>query len=172
MAIEITPKVKIKLPIWTAVLLGVCLVSVLILLISYFYFITSSKKMEETLLPTSEEKALQKGIETKERELTLYKEKIDTFGELLSEHQNTVEVFNLLEKSCFPNVWFTNFSFIAEKREATLSGLADNFMTLGQQILAFKAEPFIKKVNLTELSLSKGEINFSLLLTFDPQLFK
>ena len=173
MAIEISPKKKVKIPLWSTILFGIAGLLVIAFLATYFYFDNSSKKMKKALEKTPQEAFLEEEIGRKEKELNLYKEKIDTFGMLLSEHQNTINIFNLLEKSCLPNVWFSEFDFDSLKGMAIISGNTNNFFTLGQQILALKSEPLLRNVELSEVSLAKeGGIEFSLQLNFDPQVFK
>lgn len=172
MAIEIAPKKKVKIPTWSVALLVIGLLLVVILFISYVYFIFSSKKMEETLKETPQEAFLKDEIAKKEREAGLYKTKIDTFGKLLLKHQRTANILDFLEKSCLPTVWFSEFDFSSEEGKVIIAGHTDNFISLGQQILILKADPLLEKVNLPEVSLNpeKG-INFSLLLNFNPQIF-
>lgn len=173
MAIEITPKKKIKIPIWSTILFGIAGVLLIISIVSYFYFEKSSKEMTKALEKTPQEAFLEEEIEKKEKELGLYREKINTFGILLSRHQNTKNIFDFLEKTCLPNVWFSESEFDYLEGVVIVSGHTDNFVTLGQQILILKAEPLLKNVDLSEIFLAEeGGVDFSLQLNFNPQIFE
>lgn len=170
MAIEITQKVKIKIPAWLVILLIVELLLIIILVISYLYFIFSSEKMEKILIKTPQEVNLEQDIAAKETELKLLKTKIDTFAQLLEKHQKTANLFSFLEKVCLPDVWFSKFDFSSEA--LTISGHTKDFVSLGQQILAFQAEPVVKEVKLSEISLvPKGGVDFSLSIKLSPTIF-
>jgi len=173
MAIEITPKPKIKAPLWAIILLGLCLILLAALFISYIYFKKGSEKLAENLKVTTAENILAQEIKEKSQELSLYQKKIDVFGILISEHKKTVNIFDFLERTTHPNVWFSGFSFDSSKNMVKVSGQAESFVVLGQQLKIFKKEEIIKAINLSDVSIGeKGGINFSLDLTFDNQVFK
>lgn len=173
MAIEITPKAKIKIPIWTITLLVVDFLLLAGLLASYFYFEISSKKITELLKKGPQEIFLEEQIKQKETDLTLDEERIDAFGVLLSGHRNTVKIFDLLEKVCLPNIWFSKFDFNYSQETVGVSGQTDNFVNLGQQIDILKKEPLFENVSLTRVSVAKeGGVDFSFLLKFDSQVFQ
>lgn len=173
MAIEIAPKIKIKMPLWASVFFGFCVIVVIALLASYLYFGKDIKEKTQQLTLTPEEQALKNEVEEKENRLLSYEDKINEFDRLLSEHKKTENVFALLEKISLPKVWFSSFNFIAKEGKVTVSGKADSFTILGQQILILKTEEFIKNVTLSGISIGEGGgANFSLLLTFNPQIFK
>lgn len=173
MAIEITPKIKIEIPTWVTVLLVFCTIVLVSLLVSYFYFQKRIEDINKALVETPDEKILHQKINARKQELLLYKEKIDGLSELLSGHQNVANVFELLERRCLPNVWFSDFEFVSKTGKLTITGQADSFIAVGQQILMLKKEPFLKNLKLSEISLSEaGKVNFALLLTFDSRIFK
>ncbi len=174
MAIEITPKQKIKIPIWVIIIGVFCVILVLAFLTSYFYLYWSVKRMsqeiEERNLATF---PLEKAIREKKGEISPIKQKIDDFNELLSGHKKPLKIFEFLERVSLPNVWFSTFSFTFEKGELSVSGETDSFITIEQQFLILKQEPLVKDLNLSGLSMSgEGEISFTFLLTFDSQIFK
>lgn len=173
MAIEITPRVKIKIPIWVIALLAFCIILLILLLVSYFYFEKSSKEMAQALIKTPQEITLEQEIEAKEKELNLYKEKIDVFDKLLSGHKKTVNIFSFLERICLPNVWFTDFNFTSKEKTVVVSGQTDNFATLEHQIFVLKQEPLVKKLNVSGVSLlGEGRVKFTFHLTLDSQVLE
>ncbi len=174
MAIEITPKRKIKIPLWAIIIGVLCVILILAFSASYFYLYRSAKQMsreiEEKNLVTL---PLEEAIRKKEGEVFPIKQKIDDFNELLLGHKKPLKIFEFLERICLPNVWFSTFNFTFEKGELTIFGQADSFVTIEQQVLILKQEPLVKDLNLSGLSMSEeGGINFTLLLTFDSQIFK
>lgn len=174
MAIEIIPKSKIKIPKWIIVLGILDIILLIFFLASYLYLATSVKKMSQEIQEkNSAAGPLGEAIREKEEELRPVRQKIDDFGELLSKHKKPVNIFELLEKICLPTVWFSNFNFSSETEETTIFGQTDSFKTLEHQILVLKQEPLIKNITLSEISMSEeGMVDFTFLLTFDPQVFK
>lgn len=173
MAIEITPKPKIKAPLWAINLLILCLILLAALLVSYIYFKKASEKLTEDLKVTTAENILAQEIKERSQELSLYQKKIDDFGILISEHKKTVNIFEFLERTTHPNVWFSDFGFDSPKNMVEVSGQAESFVVLGQQLLIFKKEEVIKAINLSDVSIGEeGGVNFSLSLTFNNQIFK
>lgn len=174
MAIEITPKRKLKTPFLIAIIVASLLVLVgLVLLGSYFYFAVQIKKMSKAL----EEKAqivapLLTDIKEKENELMPLKQKIDDFGDLLSKHKKPKEVLEFLEKITLPKVWFQNFSFNSGTGAITISGQTESFLMFEYQTFVLSKEPSIKNLNLTKVSIDKeGKVNFSYQFTIDPKVF-
>jgi len=173
MAIEITPRRKIKMPLWTIILGGVCIILLIGLIASYFYFELRIKKISQEI--EDKESAavpLERGIRDKEGELRPLKQKIEDFSGLLSEHKEPLNIFTFLESICLPNIWFSNFNFSSEG-DVSVSGKTDNFTTLEYQIFVLKQEPIVKDLNISGVSREEeGTINFSFLLTFNPRIFK
>ncbi|MBM3250870.1 MAG: hypothetical protein FJZ07_01345 [Candidatus Nealsonbacteria bacterium] len=172
MAIEITSKAKVKTSVWTIILLVIGFLLLFGLLISYFYFDNSSKKIKELLKKSPQEVFLEEQIKQKERALSLYKEKIDTFGALLADHRNVAEIFSFLEGISLPNVWFSKFDFNYAQQTIGVSGQTDNFIGLWQQIDILKKEPLLKNINLTSVGPGEEGVDFSLSLQFDPRVFQ
>ncbi|MCJ7829541.1 hypothetical protein MUP50_00425 [Patescibacteria group bacterium] len=174
MAIEITPKPKIRILISKIIFGGICVVLLVGFLASYFYFEIKIKKIsqeiqEKDLIATP----LENSIKEKEKELLPLEQKIADFAKLLSEHKKPLSIFEFFERICLPTVWFSSFDFTPGERKVIVSGKTDSFTTLEQQYLVLKQEPILKNINLSGISIDEeGGVNFSFLLTFDPQLFK
>ena len=98
------------------------------------------------------------------------KEKIDTFSLLINKHQEATKVFSLLEKDIHPNVYFFSFSADTEASTIIVSGSAKTFQSLGQQIFIFEADPVIKEVSLSGVSItSTGGIRFTFNIMYSPK---
>lgn len=167
MAIEITPRIKIKVPAWTIIIAVVLLILLISLTATYFYLASSLKKMSKEL----EERnmvvvPLEKAITEKEEELRPIKQKIDDFNELLAGHKKTLDIFTFLERICLPTVWFSNFD-LSSTGKVNISGEVDNFATLVQQINILRQESALISSNITEILIDEeGDINFTLSLIF------
>lgn len=173
MAIEIAPKPKIRVPLWATVLLWLCLISLVALLASYIYFKKESEKLSENLKVTTAENILAQDIQKETLGLSLYRKKIDDFKTLISEHKKTVNIFEFLERTAHPKIWFYDFNLDSPKNMVKVSGQAESFVVLGQQLLIFKKEENIKTINLSDISIDEERgINFSLELFFENQIFK
>lgn len=173
MAIEFIPKPKIKIPAWAIILLIFCIILLLGGLGSYLYFDKTSKKLsrqiqekENALIETPSEKELKENLFFTEK-------KINNLGNLISARRKSFNIFTFLEEICHPQVWFSEFSFDSKGESVAVKGKAEGLVSLGQQISALKKEQILKKINLSGVSMGQdGKIEFSLQLTFDPQIFK
>lgn len=175
MAIEISPRTKIKLTVWTTVAGVVLAILLLGFLVSYFYFLFNIKKIDQQIQEKTLTVApLEKAIKEKEKELVPLSQKIKDFDKLLTERKNILNIFAFLERVCLPKVWFSEFEFDVEKREVVISGKTDNFATLDQQVSILKQEPLLGNFNISEVSISKEAkgITFILLLAFNVSIFE
>lgn len=173
MAIEITSRARIRLPFWVIILGALTIILIIAFLVSYFYLVVSIKKISQEI----QEKEpilspLEENIRSKEGELAPLAKKIDNFAELLQKHEKPLNIFNFLEEVSLPAVWFSDFAFSSENGEVIVSGEADSFITLEQQILILKQEPFVKNLSVSEVSMGEGgEVIFTFLIAFNPQVF-
>lgn len=174
MAIEISPKKKLGIPTWSIIVLGVCLILLLCLAVSYFYFGAKIKDIFQGIQKKEAEFALLgKTIQEKQKELITLEQKINDFGSLLGEHRNTLNIFEFLEKNCLPNVWFSDFSFSGEEGKISVSGKTDNLITFEQQAFVLKQQSAVKNLDITKVSIgTEKEIGFTFTITFDPVIFK
>jgi len=173
MTIEIIPKQKSKKTYWVLAALIICVVLILGFGATYLYFTIAANKisknianLEESIRIKPDEKILQDG-------LIIIEDKINIFGNLLSNHDKTANILAFIEQRCHPGVWITSFSFNEAKMEVKIAGRAQSFVALEQQLTIFKQEKQLKKINLSEVSMSdKGDVSFGFLLTVDPQILK
>lgn len=174
MAIEISPKKKLGISTWLIAAIGVCLVLLLCLAVSYFYFGAKIKDISQEIQKKEAEFALlEKTIREKQKELITLEQKINDFGSLLGEHRNTLNIFEFLEKNCLPNVWFSDFSFNGEEGKISVSGKTDNLITLEQQAFVLKQQSAVKNLDITKVLINKeGGIDFTLTIIFDHSIFK
>jgi len=101
-----------------------------------------------------------------ERKILIFRSKMKDVILLLQKRERTSRFFEFLEALVHPNVYFSSFSYDNENRRIELEGKADDFVSLGQQILVFQQQPLIQKVKLLGASLGEeGKIKFSLELS-------
>ncbi len=172
--VEIIPKRVAKLPLWLGILFYVSITILLVSVLALFFLSLFQKRASQTLqnleAVISQKKPSQ---ELLEKEVFSCQEKINDFSVLVAEHQVPLNFFSFLEKLCHPQVQFTELSLNSEELRAGLSGNAESFQTLGQQILIFKKAPEIKSVHLSKISIRKeGGALFSLSLFLAPEVFK
>ena len=173
--VEIIPKPQTKSPSWMNVLFYSSLVLLMITIMGVFIINQLQKNAFNTSQKLAEELEKVKSPERfdSEKKMISYQKKIADFSYLIQNHKLTSKLFTLLEKLSHPKAQFTNFNFTADKSKIILKGETDNFFTLGQQYLIFRAEPTIKEVNLSEVSIGKsGRIGFSFEITPSSEILK
>jgi len=123
-----------------------------------------------------EEKLAQVGTQdekTLETQVLFDKKQIDAFSQLFAQHQRTSNFFKFLEENCQPKTWFSKLELDSKESQAILTGETSNFEALGQQIVIFQNQEFVKNVDITDLSLGKnGRVSFIFSLSLNPEIFK
>lgn len=174
MVIEIIPKEKAKPLRWQDVLFYISLFLLLVSIISYFaldYFIKGAdQRLKELEAKLTEIKSPQQIA--LEEEVLDYKEKIEDFALLFNAHQKSSNFFDFLEKNTHPKVFFSELNLNTRGNRVSLSGRAENFQTLGQQLLIFQNSEYIQNLNLSGVRIGKeGEIKFNFDFSLTPRLF-
>src|SRR4030042_3673925 len=153
--VEIIPKETAKLPGWLNNLLFAFLIILLLSIFSYFILNSSVKRAGNVLqgltMSLNELRSLERS--TAEREVLKYNNKIGYFFQLLDNHLETSKIFDLIQQSCHPKVWFTKFNLNAVGDKAILSGKTPSFENLGQQLLILRQEDWISEVGLQKISI-------------------
>ncbi len=175
MAIEIIPKkVKAKLPV-VNILFYLSLILLIISVLGYFilgYFQKNSARTLQNIENIISQKETPE-VKALEKRIFGYQKKIEIVDSLLTSHQLSRNFFSFLENLSYPKIFFSKLNLDVGKLQASISGQAESFESLGQQLSIFRRGEFVKDVNLTEVSIGKeGEIKFSIELSFDSQMFK
>jgi len=112
----------------------------------------------------------QKETET-ERNLMTYKRKVNNVISILEERHRNLEFYLFLEELVHPDVYFTGLSMNMEQGSGSLTGIVNNFESLGQQITAFKENSYLHDVQAETVSLDKEEgIGFTIeFIIFEPK---
>lgn len=173
MAIDIIPKPPKEEPIWLNILFYISVGLLISVILSYFllnYLQRNSIKILEGI-----ETSLQVAQTPEERELEnsvlQYKKKIDNFMIIFRQHKTNSSVFPFLEEITHPDVQFSSFRLV--RPSVTLSGTAENFIALAQQLSIFQKNPRISNTNLSQvLSGEDGNVSFTFTLTLPPEIFE
>jgi len=173
--IEIIPKKAPHLSSLLNFLFYFSLILLIAVIIAIFVFNSSIKNSKKTLEELEKSLAQSKTTERidLENEVLSFQKKIKDFSLIAEQHLETSKVFEVLEKNCHPKVWFPQFNLNTGESKITLSGEAESFEVLGQQISLFKEADFINSVNLESTSMTKeGNVIFSLSILINPNVFK
>jgi len=174
MAIEIIPKPAERIPDLQRFLLYFSIFTLLGLVIGYFVLVYYQNKSEAYLqeLESSLQSAKTPEFISLEKEILNSKKKIQDFTSLLEQHIFNSKVFEFLELKTHPKIYFYQADLDSQNSELRLSGQADSFLALGQQLSIFEAEPSIEKLSLSQVNVSKGgKVDFGLSLNFNSKIF-
>lgn len=171
MAIEVTNKIE-KRSIILNIAIYLLLAVIITLAAGYFVMMKLEADASAKIGEINRQLAKTEEQMVKEKQTLEAKEKIDIFSGLLTSHQMASKLFSFLEKDTHPRVWFSNFDFDSAKKIVKVSGQAESFYVVGQQVLALKGEESLKEVKLSDVAISKEKgVDFSLSLSFNPQIF-
>jgi len=149
------------------------LVLIFVVIIGVFFFsakISANKnrieKLDEQLAATKS----QEEIEI-EKALMAYKKKVNNVVSILKERKRSLEFYSFLEGLVHPDIYFTGFSLNMEQGTASLTGIVNDFKSLGQQVSAFKESGYIYNAQAETVSLDIEEgIGFTMQITiFEPE---
>lgn len=174
MAIEIIPKKKPPTPPWLVLFFTLSILLLVCSLLSYFFILNQEKKYQQKIENIKNKISFEEKInEEKIKEIKKINDQISIFSKLIKTHPLPSSVFDNLATFTHPKVFYTSFDLNTERNFLSLSGQAENFLSLGQQILLFKENDLIEKAQISKISKTKeGKVEFSLDLFFKPELFQ
>ena len=173
--VELIPKEAPRLPKWLNTLFYVSFALLFLSIIGYFILDNSIKSSQKNLDDLKETLVKNKTTEkvALEREIINYDRKIDNLSVLLSQHLVPSGIFELLQDSCLPQVYYSQFNLDAKQVSLSLSGTTQSFETLGQQFLVLKGSDWVEEVKLDKISISKeGKVTFDLSLSLNPSVLR
>ena len=173
--VNLIPKPVKKISKNQQILLYFLVFLVIFLTTAYIFLISLEKQAQVSLETIDQQIAEQKTKEMAGLESTIkaYKREIDEFAPYLNNHTLTTKFFDFLEESTHPRIYFSQMNLRTSSASFSLSGMADSFLTLGQQLMIFNDNSMVRSVSLSNISLSdEGYISFNLGLSLDPSLFK
>lgn len=170
---EIIPKEAPKIPPWLDILFYLSAGLLIFVFISYFLVSQSIKASQKAQLEADVKLASEDLKSSKlKKEILTYQKKINDFSVVINGHLETSNAFGFIESKCHPKVWFSSFSLNSKDGGIELSGEAQNFQALGQQMIIFRDEALITKSSLGSISMEKGgSIGFNVTLSLDPSVF-
>ena len=183
MAIEIIPKPESKLEKKGNIFFIISLIVLISIVTCYFYFFWIFQKKSEELNQREEQLSqLKSGDEFSrlQSDLSEIKKKIDSFENLFKNHNSILGFFKFLEKNTHIKIAWKKVSLSKESLKdqegdaykASISGKADNFITLAQQMIVLKNRSEILSATLKGLSLEeKNNVSFGVEVIFNPNLF-
>jgi hypothetical protein len=174
MAIQIIPKKREGSSIFMDILLYLSVFLFLAALVGYFIINSALKKTEGSIMEVDAK--LAEASNSPEAALVddvlFYQKKIESFSYILSSHVYVSQVFPFIEKLTHPKVFFTSFEEDSQENKIVLSGITEDFQTLGQQLEIFKTAENIEEVELSEISFDEdGKVSFGFNLVFNPIIF-
>jgi len=175
MAIEIIPKEEISRPIRVLNILFFVGISLLILVVAgYFYLNYLTEKKSQTIKKT-EETILQMRtpeVENLEKSILGWREIIEDYNFLFNSHEAPTNIFNFLERTTHPKVWWVDFTFDSYiPNNLRLKGIAQDFSSLQQQLIIFQNETLVKRITLNQVYFGKtGGVEFELEISLAPEI--
>lgn len=172
---EIIPRPAQKLPLWQNILFYLSL-SLLAASILSFFLLDRSLKNSESSLKNLEETLTREKTPREvslEKNVLAWQKKIKDFSRLFSRHLYLSGAFDFLESISHPEVWIRQVNLDSRESKMVVAGETESFTTLGQQLLILEKQPQIKKFTLSSLSIGrKGKVDFTLNISFDPEILK
>jgi len=177
MAIEIIPKTGIRRPTLLINLpFSIGIILLILAVLGYFFLQNNIKNSSENLKNLEESISGKRTseVENIEKEISDWRQKIEDYNILFAGHRESSNLFESLEKITHPKIWWTDFKFNPSlSNNLKLTGVAQDFSTLQQQIIILGNENYIKNIILDKVSLIKGgQVEFDLEISVDPVFLK
>jgi len=175
MAIEIIPKPEVKVEKIGTIFFAVGLVALLTVSTIYIaLFFIQKKKTQELESLDSYFEEFKNSKASLERDIKRKRQEIDEFSDLFNNHRSSVNYFDFIERNTHAKVrWYGSTLDLGEEIRVTISGHADNFIILAQQLLIFKKHPDIEEIDISMISMEEtGGAEFGLEILLRPSLFK
>jgi len=171
---DIIPKIEERPPIWLNILFYFSIIFLVAAVAGVFSFRYLKNRAENSLQSIEQQIDLSKaGREALESEVFRYQQKIDDFSLLLNTHKAASNFFPFLEKACHPKTQFTELALSLKDAKAGISGIAESFEALEQQINILEKQEQVKEVYLAKISIAKeGGADFTLNIALNPSLFR
>lgn len=172
--LRIIPEQRQEIPKWTFYVVFASALPLLILVGLFFLFSHQASTLKtKTAALQADIIALESNQANKEAEASVSQtaKRMNDFAVILSEHNFPSQFFDLVKKICHPEVQFLSVNLTAKDSHASLSGIADNFQALGEQLLALSQEANIQNPEVSGIALTKeGKVNFDLTFDFLPEI--
>lgn len=175
MAIEIETKNSSNSSLFINILFYLSIILLIGASASYFTFNHLEKKTEEEIKSVKKEIDAVTGKEmlSLEDRLELIEAKTSSFKKILNSKKIASKAIPFLEKISHPKVYFTSAQMDPEgENEFTISGRAENYQVLEQQLIILRKEEKINKFSLDQIKKSEeGGVGFELSISATSDLF-
>ena len=174
MPIQIIPRPEERKPVLPEVLFYFSLALVVIAAASYFILANMLQKTGSSILAIDKEMAELDSSPVRQLEVKImeYQKKINDFSRLIGGYKYSSQIFPFIEGLSHPDLSFSDFNASIDSNTVSVSGTAQSFQTVAQQLMIFRNDKLIKDVALTEVSLGeKGGIPFAFDLVLAPGVF-
>ena len=163
------------MPFWKDILFYSSIVLLVLSVLFSFLLFRAISRTEFDL--RSAEETLKKEKTPEEMVLEEYvlswQEKIKTFSGLINQRFYPAKALDFLGEVSHPRVWFKTVDLDVKEAKLALSGQAESFIVLGQQLLILENNPLVKSFTLSSFGVGEtGKVNFSLNLSIDPGILK
>ncbi len=171
--IKIIPKAKPKISkplnflFWFSLLLLVALGAL------SFFLQNQNLDLETKLEGINKEIALSQIKTDLEKELISSSQKIKDFSKILNLHKTPSKFFEFLKTNCHQKVELTALQLDNANCQAFLSGEAETFEALGEQILILKNNENVESLQVTNVFLNReSKVEFNLNFSFIKDLIE
>jgi len=162
------------MPGWINPLLGFFLIVLLAVVLVYFFLDREVASLQGKIEDLDIEIASLRtpAVNKLEKEMKALSEGITRFTELFEKRQLTADVFGFFSEICHPRVQFRDFDLSVKDATLSLTGVADNFRVLGEQILILQHEERIQQLQMSGVVLTdEGFVEFKLSIKLADDFF-
>ena len=169
-----TPEFKKSTLPWPTRALTLSIVFVVLLAGVYFglrYFNNNLRAQIETINGLIQESI--NGLPSEKRqEIFKMDARLNNLEKILTNHPYVSKIFGLVERVAHPRVSFKSMEVAISQNSISLSGRADNYTVLAEQLIGVLAVEDVKDAQLKSFGAEELGINFVLEIKFDPSLIK
>ena len=172
-SVEIIPKKAPTVSVWWNILFYFLLLLVIALIAGFFVLENMAKDLTKELNNIKAEVEAEKTAErlVLQKDLLDTKRKVGVFSQLINQHQKSSAALYLAQDICHPRTWFTSFSFALKDNQVSLTGVTENFLTMGQQQIFLEREENAKNTELSSIALgTEGRVNFNTSFSLEPKI--
>ena len=172
--LEIIPKTQVQPFLLRSLVLYLGVFFLAFSLVGFFVLQILVSNAQESI--TEAEDVLRAGKTNDERKLENtvlgYRNKIQDFSSFVAGQKDAVPFFAFIEETTHPQVFFREASLNVLENRVVLKGVTTDFRSLGEQAASFEPREELVSWKLSEVSLVKGQVVFTLELLFSSKLFQ
>lgn len=176
MAIELSSSEKESTPLIVNILLAIAVLALLAAAagFAYFHFMVNPQK-EKQINDINRQITQQKSTATgySQEDLAAIGREVSDYKILFQSRAQASKFFTNFETWVHPQIYFSNFSLNLDSRTVSLSGAANGFQPVIQQIAILKNQPLIERYEISNIRAdNRGVVTFNFSLTVSSQVLK